>query len=74
MYRWLIVASAIIFSTLAIAQPSRINGFITDGETGEVLIGANVFLLETGQGMATDRNGYYVLDDMNPGDYTFVVS
>ena len=74
MYRWLIVASAIIFSTLAIAQPSRINGFITDGETGEVLIGANVFLLETGQGMATDRNGYYVLDDVNPGDYTFVVS
>ena len=42
------------------AQSTRINGFISDAETGEVLMGANVFLLETGQGMATDRNGYYV--------------
>lgn len=55
-------------------QTARINGFVTDGRTGEVLIGANVFLLETGEGMATDRNGYYVLDGISPGGYTLVVS
>ncbi len=73
MFKYSIVASAMIYS-FVFAQPSRINGFITDGETGEVLIGANVFFLETGEGMATDRNGYYVLDGIDPGDYTFFVS
>ncbi|MBF88799.1 MAG: hypothetical protein CMG75_03900 [Candidatus Marinimicrobia bacterium] len=74
MYKKLIVmVLAFIYSGL-LAQSSRINGFISDAETGEVLMGANVFLLETGQGMATDRNGYYVLDGINSGDYTFVVS
>ena len=57
-----IVLALFFLSSLSWAQSGRINGFITDEETGEVLMGANVFLLETGQGMATDRNGYYVLD------------
>tara|TARA_B100000029_G_scaffold212825_1_gene210849 strand:- start:9787 stop:12138 length:2352 start_codon:yes stop_codon:yes gene_type:complete len=69
----IVIVLAFIYSGL-LAQSSRINGFISDAETGEVLMGANVFLLETGQGMATDRNGYYVLDGINSGDYTFVVS
>ena len=64
----------LLFFCMISAQSTRINGFISDAETGEVLMGANVFLLETGQGMATDRNGYYVLDGINSGDYTFVVS
>ena len=38
----------------------QIYGFIADSESGEVLIGANVFIQETGKGMATDINGYYV--------------
>ena len=39
-------------------QTGIISGFVTDSESGESLIGANVFLKETGQGMATDINGY----------------
>lgn len=39
----------------------QVYGFITDSTSGEALIGANVFIRETGQGMATDNNGYYVL-------------
>ena len=53
----------ILWSGLLWGQSShQIYGFITDSNSGEVLIGANVFIKETGQGMATDVNGYYVLD------------
>ena len=62
-------------SSITFSQSNtRISGFITDKESGEVLVGANVFLLETGKGMATDRNGYYVLDNILPGNYTFIIS
>ena len=73
-FKFCIVLILVFFSSLSWAQNGRINGFITDDETGEVLIGANVFLLETGQGMATDRNGYYVLDGISTGGFTIVVS
>lgn len=56
------------------AQTGRVHGFITDMETGEALIGANIFLRETGQGMATDKNGYYVLDNIAAEKYTLVAS
>ena len=56
------------------AQGGKLSGFITDQETGEALIGANVFLIETGNGMSTDKNGYYVLQNIRPGSYTLMVS
>ena len=56
------------------AQNSNVSGFITDEETGEALIGANVFIVETGNGMSTDKNGYYILQNISPGLYTLMVS
>jgi iron complex outermembrane receptor protein len=56
------------------AQGGKLSGFITDQETGEALIGANVFIAETGNGMSTDKNGYYVLQKISPGSYTLMVS
>ncbi len=68
----------LIFSFLIIsiikAQTSLISGFVSDSSSGEALIGANVFLQETGQGMATDINGYYIIQDIAPGNYTIMVS
>ena len=49
-------------------------GFVTDEAKGEALIGANVIITETGQGMATDMNGYYVLQQIPEGSYTLIVS
>ena len=54
----------ILISGLLYAQNNSISGFITDQENGEALIGANVFIQETGNGMSTDRNGYYVLQNI----------
>jgi len=36
-----------------------ISGFITDQNTGEALIGANVFISDTNNGVTTDKNGFY---------------
>ena len=62
-----------LFSILK-SQTSIISGFISDSSSGEALIGANIFLQETGQGMATDLNGYYIIQGINPGKYTIMVS
>ena len=56
------------------AQSGIISGFISDSSSAEALIGANVILQETGQGMATDINGYYIIQDITPGDYVLMVS
>tara|TARA_B100000401_G_scaffold353766_1_gene251337 strand:+ start:191 stop:415 length:225 start_codon:yes stop_codon:yes gene_type:complete len=55
---------------LSFAQDGgSVYGFVTDSSNGEALIGANVFINELGLGMATDVNGYYVLQDIDPGEY-----
>ena len=56
------------------AQSGIISGFISDSSSAEALIGANVILQETGQGMATDVNGYYIIQDITPGNYVLMVS
>jgi len=66
----------LLLFTFIIAQDSdnQVYGFITDSTSGEGLIGANVFIRETGLGMATDNNGYYVLSDIQLEEATLIVS
>ena len=64
----------LLITSFSFGQASRISGIITNAETGETLIGANVFIRETGRGMATDINGYYVLDNLGSDSKTLVVS
>ena len=59
---------------LTYSQNGIISGFITDSSSGEALIGANVVIQETGQGMATDINGYYIIQNIIPDNYTLMVS
>ncbi len=53
---------------------NQIYGFITDKASGEALIGANVYLAGTDQGTATNHDGYFVISDIQNGNYTMVVS
>ena len=62
------------FFSLVFSQNGIISGFVSDSSSGEALIGANVMLQETGQGMATDMNGYYIIQDIKAGNYTIMVS
>ena len=73
MNKTLNIFIAIIFSFVS-GQNGIVSGFVTDSSSGEALIGANVSLQETGQGMATDMNGYYIIQDIKPGNYTIMVS
>ncbi len=52
----------------------KLSGRITDAQTGEALIGANVIIEGTYMGAAADVNGYYYINNIPPGDYTVVVS
>ena len=66
---------ALLFAFIQLnAKSGIISGFISDSSSAEALIGANVILQETGQGMATDINGYYIIQDITPGDYVLMVS
>lgn len=54
------------------AEVGAIKGRITDAKTGEPLIAANITLKGTTKGAATDLNGYYVFENLKPGNYTIL--
>ena len=62
-------------SSFALAQTSgRITGMITDKESGEPLIGANVIVVGTSFGAASDVNGEYIIRQVPPGNYSVKAS
>ena len=49
-----------IFSTSIFSQEKyTLSGYIKEAESGEYLIGANIFLKETFQGVTTNQYGFY---------------
>ena len=58
----------------AFAQSGSITGQVTDAETGEALVGANVVLEGTSMGAATDSDGMYSISDVSAGTYTVTAS
>ena len=52
----------------------KITGIVYDKETGNPLIGANVYLENTSYGAATDEDGVFIINDVPPGEYKVVVS
>ncbi len=68
------ITQLLLFVSFVYSQSGIVSGFISDSSSGEALIGANVIIQETGQGMATDINGYYIIQNIIPGSYTLMVS
>ena len=52
----------------------KVSGRVIDTSSGEPLIGANVMLLETTFGSATDTEGYYHILNVPPGFYDLKVN
>ncbi|RMD49183.1 MAG: TonB-dependent receptor [Ignavibacteria bacterium] len=74
MYKLTILLSVILFSMTLYAQKTyKLSGVVTSAETGEKLVGANVFLKGTTLGAATDIDGKYSIDAPK-GTYTVVCS
>lgn len=63
----------LIFSSFAFGQ-SIVTGTVTDGETGETLIGASVILKGTVRGTTTDINGTYSISSKVTPPYTLQFS
>ena len=76
MFRKLLVAFAalLLLPALLLSQDGKLRGKVTDRETGDALIGANVQVEGTNMGAATDVNGEYVILSVQAGVYTVKVT
>lgn len=59
----------IIFYGFAFSQRSKIEGTVKDAETGEPLLGANILILTTNLGSASDIDGKYFIINVPIGTY-----
>jgi len=72
----LVALSLLILTSSAFAQlgVGKISGKILDADTREPLIGANIIILNTNLGAATDIDGSYFILNITPGTYNLKVS
>jgi len=69
------VLISVTMCSLVLAQANvSIQGYVKDAETGEPLPSANVIIVGTSLGAATDLNGKYVIRNVPQGSYTFRAS
>lgn len=73
MFTKITFLALLIISTIS-AKSGVISGKVTDAETGEVLIGANVIILNTNWGAATDIEGFFKIKSVPPGIYELKAS
>jgi hypothetical protein len=59
----------LLLPAMALAQSGKLRGQITDQETGEALVGANVIIVGSSYGAATDVNGEYIILNLVAGTY-----
>ena len=71
IYTNLLAALFLFITTASFAQTGvgKMSGRVIDAATGEALIGANVILLNTNLGAATDIEGNYFILNITPGTY-----
>jgi hypothetical protein len=61
-------------SSFAFSQSGRISGKVIDHQTGEPLIGANLIVVGTSLGAASDVNGEYLITNLAAGQYSVKAS
>lgn len=67
--------TSLILSNAANAQTrGSISGKVTDSNTSEPLIGANVLVVGTNFGASTDIDGNYVINNLDQGSYLLKIS
>jgi len=77
--RFLIATISIIFAVqpstdLFAKSTSSIRGTVIDSDTQSPLVGANVFIENSGFGATTDKEGRFVIQSMSDGIYTLLCS
>jgi iron complex outermembrane receptor protein len=56
------------FAVSAITAQPVIKGTVTDKQTGETLVGVNIFLPDYSKGAVSDKNGNYILKGLHKGE------
>ena len=74
MRRALALLAALVFAGSAYGQEASVSGYVRDASSGEPLLGANVVVVGTSRGTATNQSGYYTLTGLAPGEYTLQAS
>ncbi|MDR8393139.1 TonB-dependent receptor [Aliifodinibius sp. S!AR15-10] len=74
MSKWPIILAVLLVSPILVGAqaPSSVYGYITELNTGDYLISANIAFSPEGRGTTTNSMGYYELNDIAPGTYTLV--
>lgn len=67
---FLIVYSSVLFA----GTTGKIVGKVTDEQTGEAVVGANIVIEGTFLGAAADLDGFYSISNVPPGTYRLIVS
>jgi len=71
--------TTIVFLVLSVAftafsQPYKLSGNVTDEYSGEVLIGANIYIKALNLGAVSDMNGKYEVTNIPKGTYEVTIS
>jgi len=72
--RYVFIGVFLSLTMLSAAETGMIAGFCKDASSGEFLSYVNVYLEGGGGGAATNKQGYYVISGIPPGEYTLVAS
>jgi outer membrane receptor protein involved in Fe transport len=67
---WMLLCVSLALS----GTTGKLAGRITDSQTGEPILGANVTLGSTKLGASTDNDGYYHIIEIPPGTYEVTIS
>jgi outer membrane receptor protein involved in Fe transport len=70
---YVFIIMVINFLTGLAGTTGKLAGVVTDKNTDEPIVAANVYLEGTTLGAATDADGYYYIINIPPGTYTVVV-
>ena len=63
-----------VLSVTVLFAGSPIRGFVEDITSGELLPAVNIVITDSRLGASTNLDGYFVIDDLNPGVYELTVS
>jgi TonB-dependent receptor len=77
MKKIFIIVLLIVFAQIVLGQniqKGKIAGTIVDSETGNPIIGANIYLENTSLGSASDVEGRYLILNVPSGEFVLVVS
>lgn len=70
----ILVGFGLLTPNLIAQTTGKITGTVVDSETGEAMIGANVYIDGTTLGAATDLDGKYLIEGIMPGEYNLIFS